>query len=385
MVIKNKKGWIRIVEAIVALLIITGIVLILLNQKHIGQSDISNNIYKIETAILREVQLNDEFRNDILESTPPVDWNDTSFPWGIKNKIISRIPNYLDCKAKICSLEDNCVLQDTFKINVYAQSVAIMADLEQYNPRQLKLFCWMGVPPGIEEPICAQLGGTICTGTQICPGEILDASDTDRCCSETCEEPTQTCEQAGGECKTNTCDTYTDCTSLAGTCATGYCCSGTCTEPTCAELGGTDCCAGTEICEGTNLGTASDCSTICCQGTCALPKAILTLVFSNTVYSWNGLEHVYTHTRTFTESNGVRVTLTTAQICFIDYCDPVGNVNYNIEANGALIRHNEYFYTNEPQNIFMLTYWGTDDNGYSVTVSQNMCVQGTSFTENCVI
>ncbi len=138
----SRKGWIRIIEAVVALLIIMGVVLILIDQRYIGQSDISNSIYKIETSILREVQLNSILRGEVLESTPPVGWNDTFFPLSIKNKITGRIPDYLNCKAKICSLEDNCVLQSNFNINIYAQSVVIMADLEQYNPRQLKLFCW---------------------------------------------------------------------------------------------------------------------------------------------------------------------------------------------------------------------------------------------------
>ena len=152
MVIKNKKAWIRIVEAIVALLIITGVVLIILDQKYIGQNEISNSIYEIETAILREVQSNNSLRSEILNSIPPVEWNDTAFPLVLKNKIISRIPSYLDCKAKICLLNDSCILKDTFNINVYAQSGAMIANLEQYNPRKLKLFCWMGIPPEIEEP-----------------------------------------------------------------------------------------------------------------------------------------------------------------------------------------------------------------------------------------
>jgi len=39
----------------------------------------------------------------------------------------------------------------------------------------------------------------------------------------------QTCEQVGGSCKSNPCNTYQDCVSLEATCSSGYCCSGNCT------------------------------------------------------------------------------------------------------------------------------------------------------------
>ena len=45
-------------------------------------------------------------------------------------------------------------------------------------------------------------------------------------------ETAQTCTEAGGICMTNSCNTYTNCTSLNGECTTGYCCSGTCTPDT---------------------------------------------------------------------------------------------------------------------------------------------------------
>ncbi len=48
----------------------------------------------------------------------------------------------------------------------------------------------------------------------------------------------QTCEQAGGSCKSNPCSSYQDCVSLEATCDSGYCCSGSCTATSSPGGGG---------------------------------------------------------------------------------------------------------------------------------------------------
>ena len=139
---KNHRGWIKIVEAFVAILLIAGVLLIVINKGYIGKKDISSQVYDVEISILREIQLNDTLRNDTLNAEPvPVKWND--FPPNIKNKILARTPNYLVCEAKICEMDAICKLDEYPEKDVYAQSVAITAALETYDPKQLKLFCWV--------------------------------------------------------------------------------------------------------------------------------------------------------------------------------------------------------------------------------------------------
>ncbi len=53
---------------------------------------------------------------------------------------------------------------------------------------------------------CSQLGGNICSSTQVCSGSWIDASDSERCCSGTCEEPTCTLCDTCGEGFWNVCD-----------------------------------------------------------------------------------------------------------------------------------------------------------------------------------
>lgn len=139
----NKKGWIKIVEAFVAILLVTGVILFSINQGYIGQEDISSQVYAIQLSILREIELDDVLKNDILNITNlPLDWNNQSFPQEVKNKITARTPNYLNCEAKICEISDTCDIERYFDKNIYAQSVSVSSNLQFYSPRKLKLFCW---------------------------------------------------------------------------------------------------------------------------------------------------------------------------------------------------------------------------------------------------
>lgn len=138
----DKKAWLKIVEAVVAILLISGVIIIVINRGQVEKKDISTRVYEAEIAILREIQLNDTLREDVLGATPPIEWE--NIPERVKNKIIERTPNYLECEAKICAPDDSCYLDNYPDEETYAQSVIISVntDSSTYNPRQLKLFCW---------------------------------------------------------------------------------------------------------------------------------------------------------------------------------------------------------------------------------------------------
>ena len=140
--LKNKSGLIRIIEAFAMILIITGILLTVLNKGYISKSDNSEKIYEIEQAILREIQLNNSLRNDILALEDlPIEWE--NFPPNVKNEIISEAPINFECEAKICNLNDLCSLNKEIEKEIYVQKTIITANLEKYSPRKLKIFCWI--------------------------------------------------------------------------------------------------------------------------------------------------------------------------------------------------------------------------------------------------
>ncbi len=139
---KNKKGWIRIVEALVTILLIAGFLILIINSTPSQEKDISSKVYLTENAILREIQLNSTYRAYIL-GTGDVSVEFENFNVGLKNHITNRVPNYLNCTGKICdfSIDPVCDI-DSLEKNIYVRSVMVTADLTSYNPKLLKIFCW---------------------------------------------------------------------------------------------------------------------------------------------------------------------------------------------------------------------------------------------------
>jgi len=141
---RNKKAWIKIFEAVIAVLLIASVLLVVLGQDSVKKDDDSLEIYKVEISILREIQLNNSLREDILGIVSlPVEWDDfNSQGLGeIKEKINSKTPDYLSCRAMLCEMIADCILDNWSGGEVYVQSIAITANLTTYSPRQLKLFC----------------------------------------------------------------------------------------------------------------------------------------------------------------------------------------------------------------------------------------------------
>jgi len=62
---KGKRGWIRIVEAFTALILIMIVFLIFIN-KGIVKGDSSKDVYEIQIRIEREIQINENLRNLII-------------------------------------------------------------------------------------------------------------------------------------------------------------------------------------------------------------------------------------------------------------------------------------------------------------------------------
>lgn len=136
---KNNKGWIRIVEAFIAILLVVGAAIIVVGWG-IQREDIPEKVYDIEIPILREIQLNNTLRNEILLTNGIIELNE--FPLKTKAKISAKTPGWLECVAKICPPENQCLLVGESEKSVYAQSVLITSTPYIFNPRQLKLFCW---------------------------------------------------------------------------------------------------------------------------------------------------------------------------------------------------------------------------------------------------
>ena len=128
--LENKKGWIRIVEAFVSILLIVGTLLILINQGYLGGENLSKKVYDVQTGILTEIQQDNTLRLKVLnamDSTPPIEISshdetetlnlgsgDGEFPTEVWDRIEDRLTKdfgYLECRAKICELQNICAFR----------------------------------------------------------------------------------------------------------------------------------------------------------------------------------------------------------------------------------------------------------------------------------
>ena len=144
---KNRRGWIRLVEVFVSIMLLVGIMLVISTNNSSGKSGLQEEITSKEVAILRDIELNNTLRTDVLnvaQASLPLEWEDfqSQIP-DVSNRITFLAPKNLECAAKICILSDACTINWNAPGDVYVKSVVIAADLDNYSPRQLKLFCSM--------------------------------------------------------------------------------------------------------------------------------------------------------------------------------------------------------------------------------------------------
>jgi hypothetical protein len=140
----NKKGWIEIVEAFVAIMLVAAFLLVVYNSNN-KEDDFSYEVYQIQISILREIQTNDTLRTDIASAAEPlpIGWDDSRFPTRLKNKIIERTPSSLECVGRICDTTTVCDIGKTLDKDIYSHFVTITATIGEGEVyRRLNLFCW---------------------------------------------------------------------------------------------------------------------------------------------------------------------------------------------------------------------------------------------------
>ena len=131
---ENKKGFVKIIEAATMILIITGLLLVYLNNAQETSEDITQDIYESQQSILRNIQSNDSMRSEILSA-------ELDSEFDISGIYENRLINFF-CKSKICSLNSNCEVGDEIEKDIYTQETIVSSDLGNYSPRKLKIFCW---------------------------------------------------------------------------------------------------------------------------------------------------------------------------------------------------------------------------------------------------
>lgn len=128
----NRKGFIKIVEATIAIMIIMTVFLITFSKnKNVNEIDYSEEA----RTILDEIANNFTFRTDLIQSR--VVTND------LTNFLDKRVKQPLNYEIRTCDVSSACG-QSTYQGVVYSAERIISSDIKTLNPIKVRLFLWVG-------------------------------------------------------------------------------------------------------------------------------------------------------------------------------------------------------------------------------------------------
>jgi len=132
---KDRKAWIRIVEAFLAILIITSVLLIVIARQP-SRVDISQSVYEKQRQILDVVSKNDVLREDIILRDDNTN---------VDIKIGEMAPSSWGFETNICPMDDICSSSTSVpsEKEIYTTEVVISSTLDTYSPKKLRFFVWM--------------------------------------------------------------------------------------------------------------------------------------------------------------------------------------------------------------------------------------------------
>lgn len=132
----NKKGWIRITEAVVAILIMAS-VLIVLYTNETPQVSYSDYVYDLQVRLLIDIADDDLLRNATLYS------NETHNESRLIEYFDANVPVNFNYAVLVCDLSSlNCNRDINTTEEVFVEDRIISSNLEIYDPKLLRLYIW---------------------------------------------------------------------------------------------------------------------------------------------------------------------------------------------------------------------------------------------------
>ncbi len=142
--IKNKKAWLRIVEATIAVLIIASVLFVMIFR--LPEGDSGENIREMQRFALERVSKDDTLRERVISyDTSPVPAApalNEAIIIDVNNSINEIIPAYWGHDLRICEVEEICGIENYPDKEVYADEILISSTLTEFSPKKLKLFVW---------------------------------------------------------------------------------------------------------------------------------------------------------------------------------------------------------------------------------------------------
>ena len=141
----NKRGWIRIIEVSIAILLIFSVLIIVNQTSRSAKNEFNDEI----RSILSEIAENTSLRDKVI-GVYDINKNKTAAPnlevmTSLENVVLNAInENYVGYSIEICRPNDLCGLASYPNVDeVYSEERIISSDLSKYNPRKIKIYLWI--------------------------------------------------------------------------------------------------------------------------------------------------------------------------------------------------------------------------------------------------
>ncbi|MFH1451841.1 MAG: hypothetical protein ABIF88_01565 [archaeon] len=140
MVINNKRGWMRILEATIAVLIVSSVMVVVYSGHVDRDSGYDSYISNLEMKVLMDISSDKVLRTLILGG-------DLSELETINLNLRDKIPTAFNYSLVVCDLGEPCKLDsdtfiETYGSDVYVEDRIISANVTYYNPKKVRLFIW---------------------------------------------------------------------------------------------------------------------------------------------------------------------------------------------------------------------------------------------------
>ena len=138
--IKSKRGWIRILEATIAVLMVSGILIVVYSRHNDKRTGPEDYIYSLQRQILRDIYSRNDLRNYALTENISI----------LDDYVKGKIPKAFNYSLKVCNFTsppgpcklDAAEFIATRNNNIYVEEIIISADFEIYSPKKVKIFIW---------------------------------------------------------------------------------------------------------------------------------------------------------------------------------------------------------------------------------------------------
>lgn len=143
---KNKRGWITVLEATIAVMLVSGVLVVVYVGQDSDETPIEDYIFSLQKQILLDIASRSDLRNSVLIG------NQTALDIFASSKV----PTAYKSSVKVCNLSsttDHCKLNtsevaETYGKDLFVEGIIVSSELGNgttapiYLPKKVKLFIW---------------------------------------------------------------------------------------------------------------------------------------------------------------------------------------------------------------------------------------------------